>query len=331
MTELVVGVDGGGSKTQVAVSRFDGRVLAECRGGASNIYDRHMGEALSEVASLILRALNEAGADISEVAMITVSIAGADWPEDFDDISAWMGRRFSDTPVQVINDAVGGLYAYIPTGPGVVVVLGTGVATASRGTDNQIWHSSFWQGPGGTQFLAEAALQGIYRAELGLEPSTTLSQIICELYGQDTIEGVLHETTRRGGSVVHQYSKMAPLVLTEADGGDAVACRIVERMGISLAEYAHVAAIKVGISGSAFPIGLNGGLMRAPSRVLLSSFNDYMATREPLAICRRCEAPPLAGALVAAIEQTGVAVDATILRGIQGSLHAFGREVMIEG
>src|SRR5947199_47 len=82
-----------------------------------------------------------------------------------------------DGTILVQNEAVGVLHAGSSDNTGVSVVCGTGAVTGARAPDGRTWHSSMWQDQvqGGAQ-LGQKTLNAVYRAELGIELPTTLTQ-----------------------------------------------------------------------------------------------------------------------------------------------------------
>ena len=82
--ELLLGVDGGNTKTIAVVARHDGTVLGSGAAGCSDIHNAFSPEAaLDEVVSAVRQALESAGSRPSDLAAAAFSLAGADWPEDF--------------------------------------------------------------------------------------------------------------------------------------------------------------------------------------------------------------------------------------------------------
>src|SRR6185503_10466007 len=74
VSPLVLGVDGGNTKTIAVVVTGEGAVLGTGRAGCGDIHNaRGLGAALAE-----------AGTGAGDVAAAAFSLAGADWPEDFD-------------------------------------------------------------------------------------------------------------------------------------------------------------------------------------------------------------------------------------------------------
>jgi len=193
----VLGVDGGSTKTIALVADDRGVVVGSGRAGGSNIYVPRPDMALAAVEHAATAALDAAGVGPSDLDVGVFSMSGADWPEDIDFIRSEMARRRLGRAVVVVNDAIGGLRAGSPDGNGIVVVCGTGTAVGARAPDGQVWHTSFWQEPGGSEELGRKTLRAAYRAELGVDPPTGLTPHILAFFGLSSIEAVLHAFTAR--------------------------------------------------------------------------------------------------------------------------------------
>src|SRR5215831_17390880 len=81
---LVLGVDGGNTKTIALVAQADGAIIGAGRGGCADIYGAaSVEDAFSAVADAIAGALAAAEATAADVTTAVLALAGADWPEDF--------------------------------------------------------------------------------------------------------------------------------------------------------------------------------------------------------------------------------------------------------
>ena len=248
------------------------------------------------------------------------SMAGADWPEDFALLRAELEQRGLGQGLSIYNDAIGALRAGSPDGYGVSVVCGTGAAVGARAPDGRLWHTSYWQEPQGAHDLGGQALRAVYRAELGLDPPTTLTRRVLEFYKQPRVEDVLHLLTARVRQPNPDVGGLARALLDEAAAGDATAHRLVAAHGAALGDYALVAARRVGLEHAPFTLVLAGGVLRhasdlLPSAVVARVRRDSPAVRP---VVSRLE--PVAGAALLALEDAGVGVDAGLLERLAASL-----------
>jgi N-acetylglucosamine kinase-like BadF-type ATPase len=323
----VLGVDGGNTKTLAVVGTLDGAIVGVGRSGCSDIYACPTPEAaIAEVETAVSAALKMAGISVEALEAGAFSMAGADWPEDYALIEAALARRGLGRRIVVVNDGLGALRAGSPDGTGVVVVCGTGTATAARSPDGRNWHSSWWQEVQGANHLGLKALSAVYRAELGIDPPTSLTNALLRYFDREQVVGVLYEFNKRAGDrpPYSAVSGLARVLLDEAQAGDTVARGIAEEHGAALGDYALAAARMVGIEGMAFTLALAGGVIRHPSRILPEALIARVHTTSPEAQPVYARFEPAIGAYFLALEAAGVTVDEPLLLPAR-QCHAIGQ------
>jgi N-acetylglucosamine kinase-like BadF-type ATPase len=319
----VLAVDGGNTKTIALVARVDGTILGWGRSGGGGIYGAESPHAaLEQVDHAVRAALDMADIESSELTAACFSMAGADWAEDFALLEGEMEQRGYGARVLVVNDAIGALRAGSPDGTGVVVVCGTGVAIGARAADGRFWHSSFWQEPQGAVDLGFKTLSAVYRAELGIEPPTTLTSRVLAFFDLPTVESVLHLMTSRSTTPpAHtEIGRLVRTLMDEASHGDAVARRLVEQHGAALGDYALVAARRVGIEGDPFTLVLAGGVLRHEGQILAETIIERVRQTSPDARPLFSRYEPVVGALFLALEEAKQVVDDKVLEHVDSSL-----------
>lgn len=306
MTErLLLGVDGGNSKTIALLARADGTIVGAGRAGACDHYASPTpAAAYDEVATAIVRALEAAGAGAAQLDSAVLSLAGADWPEDCEIYAREVGARLSTTlAITVVNDAIGGLRAGTTDGVGVAIVCGTGTAVGARAADGRIWNTSFWAEPSYRYSLSRGAIEAAARAEVGIDPPTLLQQLVPASTGHGSVEELLRAMTMLG-------ARRPPLglpaigLLDACDRGDATALRVLGEVADAMIEMARVSAEHAGLA-VATPIVLAGGLFRHHTDVL----ERALAERAPESEIVMASLEPAVGALLLAFDEAGVAPD----------------------
>jgi N-acetylglucosamine kinase-like BadF-type ATPase len=318
----VLAVDGGNTKTIALVAALDGTILGAGRGGCADIYNAPAGTkwpnsasaAMANVEYAVVSALQTAQVKASDLVTAVFSMAGADWPEDFAYIRAAMEDRGFGRTILVQNDALGILHAGSADATGVSVVCGTGAGTGARSADGRTWHSSTWQDQvQGSSMLAHKALDALYCAELGIDPSTTLKPRVLEFFGLSSVEEVLHLFTSRGKRAPDHVDQLTPILLDEAQAGDIVASRVVREHGHALGDFALAGARRVGIEGTPFTLVLAGGVLRHPSPILADAIIERVRTTSPEVRPARSRFEPIIGVLFTALEAAQIAINDTVL------------------
>ncbi len=312
---FVLGVDGGTTKTLAAVAGADGRTLGAGKGGSSDIYNAlEPGVAIDEIEAAAREALARAGVAPGDLGAAVFSLAGADWPEDFTLLEGALRERLGlpSAPL-VVNDALGALRAGSPDWTGVAIVSGTYNAVGARHADGRVFHLGFWPDGGGGRHLGRAALRAVYHARLGMGPATVLTERALALYGAEDAIGLLYAFTRRGGLPEEEGDRLAPVVLDAADEGDAVAQEIVATIGSTLGRQGRACAEQLGLAPQGLPVVLTGGVFGHSSERLAGAAMAEL----PGGVAVRHPAPPIAGALLLALDRLGASVDAaTVAAGL---------------
>jgi N-acetylglucosamine kinase-like BadF-type ATPase len=312
---FVLAVDGGNTKTLAAVAGADGRTVGAGKGGSSDIYNAPEPDvAIDAIEAAAREALMRAGVAPADLRAAVFSLAGADWPEDFTLLEGALRERLAlPTPPLVVNDALGALRAGSPDWTGVAIVSGTYNAVGARHADGRVFHLGFWPDGGGGRHLSRAALRAVYHAQLGMGPATVLTERALALYGAEDAIALLYAFTRRGGLPEEEGDRLAPVVLDAADEGDAVAREIVAGIGATLGRQGRACAEQLGLGPEGLPVVLTGGVFGHPTQRLA----DAAMAELPGAIAVRHPAPPIAGALLLALDRLGVHIDAaTVAAGL---------------
>lgn len=323
LMSVILGVDGGNTKTIALVVTPAGQIVGAARGGCTDIYGASSPQAaLDEIERTVDQALLQADRRREDLDAACFSLAGADWPEDYAFLRQAMHDYGFGRVIFVCNDSLGALRAGSPDGTGVVISCGTGIATAARNPDGMFWHSGFWQEPLCGIELGNQALRAIYRSELGIDPPTSLTDHVLRHFGHHSVEALLHHFTRREGMppTLIELSKLAPIVLREADAGDELASKIVNQHGTLLADYALVAARKVHLDQTTFRLVLNGGVFRHQGQKLVDAIKARINLFPPDVVPVRSRHEPVFGAVLLAFDTAGIQITPVLMNNLEQSL-----------
>jgi N-acetylglucosamine kinase-like BadF-type ATPase len=254
--------------------------------------------------------------DTGRIASAAFRLAGVDWPEDerlwstsLDGRLPGIGRN------SVKNDGFALLRCGEPSGVGVAVSLGTGAAIAGRGTGGEEFFVSWWfQHNLGAAGLGSDAFRATMLAELGLGEPTSLSAALSGFYGTTGAEDLLHAFTRREAPLGHHdRARAARVVVAEAAAGDPVALAIVREHATRAVDYISICARRVGLdTHRELPVVLGGSVLSAPDSLLRQLVVEHLRGSVPDAQVVTTGAVPIRGAVLDAIAEGGVTVDAEI-------------------
>ena len=140
MTAAVLAVDGGNSKTDVALVGDDGRLLAAVRGPTISHQAVGLERGMEQLVGLVSDAAARAGLDPAArpIARIGVhAIAGADYPRDVRMLERALAGAGLTDDVVVVNDTIGALWAGSSAGWGIALICGEGINGAAVAPDGR--------------------------------------------------------------------------------------------------------------------------------------------------------------------------------------------------
>jgi N-acetylglucosamine kinase-like BadF-type ATPase len=306
---IALAVDGGASKTDLALVTAEGALLAHARGPQTSPHHVGLSGCLRVLEDLLGDAMAAAGLrgphPVAEVGH--VMLAGADLPVEEQALQEALDERGWAVRTSVSNDTFAVLRAGTERGWGVAVVCGAGINCVGVAPDGR--HARFpslgaitgdWGGGGD---VGLAALSAAARSEDGRGPKTTLEQLVPAHFGLSSpLE--LAEAIHLGRIDARRVLELAPVVLAEADG-DPAAGEIVDRLAEEIVAFARVAATRLELAGTPLEVVLGGGLMRAANGRLQSAIADGLRAVGPQVAARVVSAPPIVGAALLGLDDLG--------------------------
>ena len=310
-TDVVLAVDGGGSKTDVVAIGLDGSLVGHARGPGSNPQTRGWdlaGPILDDVRDRVLRELGDrrirtthvylAGLDLHDE-LVAAEAALAHWDED------------GGAPDVLDNDLFALLRAGTLSPDAAAVVCGTGINALAVRADGETARfpalgdvSGDW---GGGAYLGNRALWHAARADDGRGPATALVDAVPAAVGLGTVREVT-EAIHFGRLDYRVFNRLCPVLFEVAGAGDAVATSVVERQAEEIVLLASVSLGRLGLGGSAstpVPVVLGGGVLAARDPMLVDRIVSGLASRVPGAVPTWVTDPPVLGAGLAALESVG--------------------------
>ncbi len=271
--DIVLGVDGGGSKTVVWLAKREAgenEVLGRGFSGPSNPRAIGIEAATLNLETAIDAAWREAGLRPRPIAAACLALAGTGRLVDKTLIQDWASARKLAARIEIVPDADAVLAAGTPEGWGVAVIAGTGSLAVGRGPDGQTSRAGGWGelvGDEGSGYaVALTALRAAAKFADGRGPDTILlSRLMARLKAVSPSEIVT--AVHQAGRDRRYLATLAIDVVAAANDGDVVARRILHDAASELAEMIRAAADKAGLSELPFPLAVTGGLLLNTSLV----------------------------------------------------------------
>lgn len=309
----VLAIDGGNSKTDVALVAEDGTLLASARGPGINAH----ATGIDQTALILDAVVKQAAAQLDHgipsgwIARHTVAcLANADLPEEeAEHAAAVEGLGWSATAT-VVNDMFAILRAGLADGRephwGVAVVCGAGINAVGVAPDGRVARylalgtiSGDW---GGGYGLGLEVLWHAVRAQDGRGRDTILTSYLTSHFGVERVEEVTIGVHK--GKIGHDdLIGLAPVLLRAADEGDPVAVSVVSRLADEISVMAITAMRRLGLTGLATPVILGGGVITARNPLLMSGITRQLSEAAPAAEVRVIDVPPVAGAALLGLDQ----------------------------
>ena len=304
---MIVAVDGGNSKTDLALVRADGELVALVRGPGSSPH--HLG--VENAVDVIQTLLAEAG-DGAPVEVAQLLLAGVDFPVEVERLGALVTARGWARRVFVDNDTFAVLRAGTDRGWGVAVVCGAGINCVGVAPDGR--HARFPAlGPitgdwGGGYDVGLAAVSAAARSEDGRGPRTTLERAVPAHFGLDT-PSALAEAIHFGRIPQPRVVELAPRVLAEA-AHDAVAAAIRDRLAAEVVALARVALERLDLVEQPVDVVLGGGLLQQGDGALIAAVEAGLREVARAGAVHVSQEPPVVGAALLGLDALGAGEDA---------------------
>lgn len=267
MAHLVVGVDGGGSKTHVIVANERGKELATLTGAPSAV---RPGEALHSaevIGALVRDTLAIAEREGERPRAVVVGVAGAGREGERKALlRALEGESLADE-VSVVADAEIAMMDAFEDGTGVLLISGTGSVAFGRGPTGDFRRCGGW-GPdcgdeGSGAWIGRRALSVVTSSHDGREPDTRLVGAVLtalELEEVDELVAWAAQATPKA------LAALAVPVVTLASERDLRANSICTLAAEELVLHVRTLARQLFVDERAsVPVALAGGMLRRGS------------------------------------------------------------------
>ncbi|AIQ47333.1 ATPase [Paenibacillus sp. FSL R7-0273] len=302
-----LGVDGGGSKTLAVISDAAGRITGR---GASGCGNHQTGAERAEIniRQAVEEAMRQAGLRKEQVTSSVFGLAGADREADFR-ILRPMIAKLGMEPHHIVCDTVIGLRAGTRQSYGAVVICGTGTncyGINRSGQELQVGGFGYTFGDfGGGGDLAVEAFRSVIRAWEGRGRPTRLTQAILGKLGYASEADMFHYYLDHSLRVPHEIAKL----LFEVAAEDETAREILQRQGRELGIAASAVIWRLGMQQDVFDLVLAGSILtRGESRYVVPYISEAVSAAAPGCTLRKLEQEPVAGALLLAMERSGIQV-----------------------
>ncbi len=301
----VLGVDGGGTKTQCCIADANGKILGEGFGKEANYQVCGIETARNSIRTAIYNALENASLSLEDISYAVFGLSGADEQVDYDVLVPMCEGLMGTVPHDVMNDTWIGLRS--GSDFGVASICGTGGAHAGKNPSGEqiiLRNLDYTLGNrgGGSELVADA-LHYAFRSDEGTYKKTSLENIMPEIFGVNTMDQV-SEIIRIDWEVPSEAAFRIPIeTFRLASEGDEVSAMLISRMGQEEGRYAAGVIKRLGMADLAVPCVLIGSLFATGNALLVDAYIDEVHKVAPEAFVIIPKAKPVIGALLLATDQ----------------------------
>src|SRR5258707_10896836 len=255
--KCVLGLDGGGTKTECVVLSEAGAIVARATGPPSNPTRIGFPAAFAAIQQTCESAINSTRITL-DVLALCAGLAGTGLPENRDQMRQFLAQRFPGAVIDVRMDIELPLAA-MPSGPAIVLIVGTGSAAIGRNITGAIQREG-GLGPAtsdeGSAFdIGRSAIAAARAGDSNAESDDLTRQIFQYLAVSNWTE-VDAKSAADADSV---YPRIFPAVVTAADNGNSVAQSLLNAAAEKLAAISLRLAESLNLLQQPFHLGKTGG------------------------------------------------------------------------
>lgn len=267
--KYVIGVDGGGTKTEASAYDSNGKIiLTSIKGFANLLNNKEI--ALDNIVSSIKEIIDRFGR--AELIGLYLGIAGSEVGENAKIISDKIKSELKVDSV-VMNDAEIALKAMLKGKDGILTIAGTG--SVAFGINNNVtsrcggWGNLLGDEGSGYRISIDAIKRMIFEDEHDI-PQSELTKMIMdklEIKSVDEITKFVYSSTK------DDIASLTQIVARLGEDGDEIASEILISEGIELAKTVENVYKKLKFKSCS--IALVGGVIRK-AKVVRKAFEDYL-------------------------------------------------------
>lgn len=302
----LAGVDGGGTRTRLALVRDDGTVAVEVESGCASFVELGLERAREVLGGLWRDAWHLAGEKPRPVASVFIgsgSILAEDDRQTNRTLALEIGMVSGETAADAGNDAENALAGALLGRPGLLLIAGTGSVCVGRNARGDRWRAGGWghllDDRGSAYALGHAALVAATRAADGRGQGSSLTDIVRRALGLRDLTGI-YRRVHCGGLERAEIAALARAVVAEAGAADAVAAGILREGAAGLAEMVATVARRLGMDAP--ELALTGGLIEGAGAyrdMFLAEMRGWLPEARLIA----GGLPPVRGAVLLAYER----------------------------
>ncbi|MDF2987245.1 MAG: ATPase [Eubacterium sp.] len=304
MGGFVIGLDGGGTKTEVVVCDLQGNVISEFRSGAININGENVTNVESNLRYIFEKIFSETGKS-SECAYTCVGAAGISNALAKETLIAAIVSSGYSGRLIISGDHQTALYGALGKGVGIILIAGTGSICYGRnkhGSEHRTGGFGYLIDDEGSGYaIGRDMLSAIVRAYDGREKCTDLKDMVFSQLKINSVEELVSyiyskETNKR------DIAKLAPNLTHACKNGDSVARAISDKCSDELFKLVKPVVEKLELYNG--EIALSGSIL-TKDQYIRNTMVEKVSLEFPCLKCVNPKDGAAYGAAMMALEAAG--------------------------
>ncbi|MEK3734813.1 BadF/BadG/BcrA/BcrD ATPase family protein [Paenibacillus sp. FSL M8-0334] len=258
----VIGIDGGGTKTAVAIASDQGELIEQFHVGAIN-YNGGDAETIAASFQEMFDRIKACCGSSGPIQQIVIGAAGISNPQVSIKLEHSVRRQGYEGALRITGDQETALYGAHNAMQGIILIAGTGSicfgvnAKGEKHRSGGFGHLIDDEGSGYS--IGRQLLSVLVQAEDGRLSDTVIPAMVYKQLGLHTVQEIIgfvysKETTKKN------IAALAPIMTTACEQGDEQALRIAKRCADSLHELLVPVIEKLGLQDS--PIAVAGSVLQ---------------------------------------------------------------------
>ncbi len=306
--KYIIGIDGGGTKTECAIADLSGKILYRTFGKSSNFLTIGVDAAVENLFELIKGILFKIEADFGDVKMLLIGTAGAGREEDagvleakFNDYT--MREGINIKYVKVVSDARIALEGAFSGNAGCILIAGTGSILFGKDKNGYIHRSGGFGrliGDEGSGYsIGRKGLAAVAKELDGRGKATLITQQLNKKHNISSAPDLIINVYKNNFDI----ASAAEVVLSAAGENDPVALQILNEEADEL--LLHINAVMKKMKSKKLDIAFTGSLI-ANKNTYSDMLKKKIADNLPSVNIKEPDNTPVEGAILLTKEMLNV-------------------------
>ena len=300
---LVLGIDGGGTKTEAIIADDKGNLLGKGIAGASNYHTVGLNNAMSVLVEAMNNAAVNAGLKTPVFKTACLGLAGVGRDTDRAVLMPEIKKIIPTQNIILKHDAAIALAGATACQPGVVVLAGTGSMAFGMNKFGDERRAGGWGNilgdEGSAYYISRKALAAACRAYDNRVPKTELVDVLIKYFELKNFTDIVKKIYAEESSP-QRIASLAPIVGDMAKADDRVAIDIMKDAAKELALLAKAVIVGLNMADEKFEVAVSGSVFKAGD-ILIKPFTKLIKAGSPKAQVIQPKFEPTMGAVLLAI------------------------------